>query len=978
MATPQSLNTVQSLYVAYYGRPADPEGLNYWAEQLEANGGNLANIINAFGNSSEYNANLGSIETSAQVNSLYQQLFGRDAEDEGLGFYTNMLNNGEKTLAEIALTIREAAQGSDRTTFEGRTAVANAFTQELDTQEEIDAYTSDRGIGIGRAYVQRVNQQTTSEDVLNEAAPVVETLIPETEPEAPPAGGGGGGVTPPPSPTFTATLDENGAVIFGGDATGPITLTESEGQWTFIRGELTDTVSGEDVTSITLGDAALAANASLLDEITVSGAGQLTLTNLTNELAPADELIPADYLDLSGLADTLNVTATVASSQNISDNENLSAIDTYQVSSGATLTLTLEQYASAALKGQGQVAFSDDIASKLTINYPDETLDSVEITLTDTNIGVRTVAEVQALLSILERVDAPTEISDLTYTLLDTSAALSSSGTGIADIVTSADNIEASDAAFISQANIIYTRNNGATYDITDYAPTILNGASDTDILAVLQAATSVTAASPVNTATAEDLHAITGFSVAYSVSDSYDDIISADAATINGAVNLSTYSPFSQLNTTQAETIIAFTNSGTTTINSISGDVTSINNFVAANERSDTLVYNFRVIDSASIIIANIGDAGFITGNPATDFDGDARVQNIEVTGTFNVTEAEDFWNAVVTKFDDNVDTTAARTSYDIRDGIAAYTNTVAALDSLQSANQRTIDGSAEDIHQAQRGTLTDNRDIFEVLKGNDRLVVTASDGSQIIDGAPGSDSISTGAGSDTVYGDSGNDTIDAGADNDTVHGDSGNDNIDGSSGNDTVYGGAGNDTIRGGDGYDYLDGDEGRDTIYAGSTGGDTGANWTSRSSELITGGQGGDNMFGSTNADIFLYEGDSRDEFVAESGTTSTTRDYIHNFSLGDEIQFQNVDDVQFFSSGSANASDVEAGELGLSIRYVKGADVLNWDGDQTQESTQLFIDIANEQGQFDDIADMHIILVGSNIDINWDGSAITYGG
>ncbi|CAO1661818.1 hypothetical protein NYA30BAC_01398 [Halomonas sp. NYA30] len=55
------MNTVQSLYVAYYGRPADPTG-------LQANDGNLGEIINAFGTSAEYTENLGSVDTSAQVN----------------------------------------------------------------------------------------------------------------------------------------------------------------------------------------------------------------------------------------------------------------------------------------------------------------------------------------------------------------------------------------------------------------------------------------------------------------------------------------------------------------------------------------------------------------------------------------------------------------------------------------------------------------------------------------------------------------------------------------------------------------------------------------------------------------------------------------------------------------------------------------------------------------------------------------------
>ena len=98
---------------------------------------------------------------------------------------------------------------------------------------------------------------------------------------------------------------------------------------------------------------------------------------------------------------------------------------------------------------------------------------------------------------------------------------------------------------------------------------------------------------------------------------------------------------------------------------------------------------------------------------------------------------------------------------------------------------------------------------------------------------------------------------------------------------------------------------------------------------------------------------------------SGTTNNTRDYINNLFLGD---IQVADRVQFFSSSSATASNGNDGELGLSIRYGKNANVTHWEGTATESSTRIFIDIADENGHFDDIADMHIILVGSNTDIN----------
>ena len=44
---------VQEMYIAYYGRPADPGGLAYWSNRVAAAGGNLDAIIQEFGSSAE-------------------------------------------------------------------------------------------------------------------------------------------------------------------------------------------------------------------------------------------------------------------------------------------------------------------------------------------------------------------------------------------------------------------------------------------------------------------------------------------------------------------------------------------------------------------------------------------------------------------------------------------------------------------------------------------------------------------------------------------------------------------------------------------------------------------------------------------------------------------------------------------------------------------------------------------------------------
>jgi hypothetical protein len=48
MAAADYMDQVQKLYIAYFGRPADPTGLNYWASQVNAAGGNMVVAIAGF------------------------------------------------------------------------------------------------------------------------------------------------------------------------------------------------------------------------------------------------------------------------------------------------------------------------------------------------------------------------------------------------------------------------------------------------------------------------------------------------------------------------------------------------------------------------------------------------------------------------------------------------------------------------------------------------------------------------------------------------------------------------------------------------------------------------------------------------------------------------------------------------------------------------------------------------------------------
>jgi len=79
-------------YIAYYGRPADVTGLNYWAGIT----GSEANLVANFGSTSQtefVNLYGSKPDTSTFVNSVYQNLFGHGADSDGLTYWVGQFNS---------------------------------------------------------------------------------------------------------------------------------------------------------------------------------------------------------------------------------------------------------------------------------------------------------------------------------------------------------------------------------------------------------------------------------------------------------------------------------------------------------------------------------------------------------------------------------------------------------------------------------------------------------------------------------------------------------------------------------------------------------------------------------------------------------------------------------------------------------------------------------------------------------------------
>lgn len=131
MALTDHINTVQKLYVAYYQRPADPEGLLYWATVIDTQG--IQAALNGFVNSQEAQSLYGGNITTV-INAVYNSAFGRPAESGGVQYWTNVYKQGWATLGSIVWEIVNGARGNDELVLSNKITSSNNFTKVIDPE----------------------------------------------------------------------------------------------------------------------------------------------------------------------------------------------------------------------------------------------------------------------------------------------------------------------------------------------------------------------------------------------------------------------------------------------------------------------------------------------------------------------------------------------------------------------------------------------------------------------------------------------------------------------------------------------------------------------------------------------------------------------------------------------------------------------------------------------------------------------------
>ena len=156
---------IAALYVGYFNRGADPEGLNYWLGQTQMS---VVEIANSFAVQPEAKAtysylaapNLGNVAAIDQfITEVYQNVFERAPDQAGLEFWRNEILNG-KPPGRVVVDIESGAVGDDKIILDRKTEVSayyadkfnssgdTPWTVEHDLANAADALEGDRAFWL--------------------------------------------------------------------------------------------------------------------------------------------------------------------------------------------------------------------------------------------------------------------------------------------------------------------------------------------------------------------------------------------------------------------------------------------------------------------------------------------------------------------------------------------------------------------------------------------------------------------------------------------------------------------------------------------------------------------------------------------------------------------------------------------------------------------------------------------------------------
>lgn len=199
---------VQLIYIGLLGRAADQAGLDYWVDEIENGVLTIedlrANIVNE---QQEYADGLGSMTRAQVVSQLYANLFNREADPDGLEYWVDGAGAGVN-VDQLVLALIEGAAAPDRLVLDNKAEAAVYYTETVG-----DAYSEDdaRDAVMTRATPSFPSTRPPPRSMRPRPSPMPSPRLPLSR-------------HPPPSSRLSATLLP---VMMPASRVGPATLYSS-------------------------------------------------------------------------------------------------------------------------------------------------------------------------------------------------------------------------------------------------------------------------------------------------------------------------------------------------------------------------------------------------------------------------------------------------------------------------------------------------------------------------------------------------------------------------------------------------------------------------------------------------------------------------------------------------------------------------------------------------------------------------------
>lgn len=300
-----SVGQITLLYIAYYQRVPEPAGLEYWAARVNSGELNILDVARFFANENETRAFYPELagtnpDYTSLIGRVYQNLFNRDPESDGLKFWVEYLKSGHP-INDAIVTILNSAQNSDITALSNKVIVSMDFLNDLAADKD-DPYSLD----VARYLVKVTDANPSSVDF-------AKAYTDKYFYDAPPSTGGGGDPAPTPIYTFKdgiLTLTKTGTYEIETMGNN-VKLTVGNQTAVFNPTGVTEINLSQSGTKLNIDGALAAASGS----VAIKGAGTLNITNITfenaNVLGADNKFDYETSSDISNVLLNANNTATV-------------------------------------------------------------------------------------------------------------------------------------------------------------------------------------------------------------------------------------------------------------------------------------------------------------------------------------------------------------------------------------------------------------------------------------------------------------------------------------------------------------------------------------------------------------------------------------------------------------------------------------------------------------------------------------------